>query len=106
MNLFRGEVEVSIGGKPRLVKFGTNQLAIFTQRHNIALADVSFGMEQLRDLIWSGLVAGAKKNKEEVDFDEWTVGEWMDEMEEAEFNKILDAFNNSMPTPGDSKPGK
>lgn len=107
MNIFRGEVEVSIGGKPRLVKFGTNQLALFTQKHNLALADVSFGMEQIRDLIWSGLVAGAKKQGQEVDFDEWTVGEWIDEMNESEFNKIIEAFNNSMPeNKGDSKPGK
>jgi subtilisin-like proprotein convertase family protein len=63
-------------------------------------------MEHIRDLIWSGLVAGDKMRKEEIDFDEWTVGEWIDEMEEAEFNKIIDAFNNSMPEKGEEKPGK
>lgn len=63
-------------------------------------------MEHIRDLIWSGLVAGSKMRKETIDFDEWTVGEWIDEMEEAEFNKIIDAFNNSMPEAGESKPGK
>ena len=106
MNIFRGEVEVSIGGRSRLVKFGTNQLALFTQKHNLQLSEVSFGMEHIRDLIWSGLVAGAKMRKEDIDFDEWQVGEWIDEMEEAEFNKIIDAFNNSMPEKGESKPGK
>lgn len=106
MNLFRGEVEVSIGGRLRLVKFGTNQLALFTQKHSLQLSEVSFGMEQIRDLIWSGLVAGAKKRNEPVDFDEWTVGEWIDELNQSEFNKIISAFNNSMPESGDSQPGK
>lgn len=107
MNVFRGEVEVSIGGKPRLVKFGINQLAIFTQKHNIQLSDVSFGMEQIRDLIWSALVAGAKKQGQEVDFDEWTVGEWIDDMDETEFNKIIDTLNKSMPeSKGSGEPGK
>lgn len=106
MNIFRGEVEVSIGGRLRLIKFGTNQLALFTQKHNLQLSEVSFGMEQIRDLIWSGLVAGAKKRNEPVDFDEWTVGEWIDDLQQSEFNRIIEAFNNSMPESGDSQPGK
>jgi len=97
MNILRGEIEVSIGGKPRLAKFGTNQLAIFTQMHKVDLSEADFGMHHLRDLIYSALVAGAKKQKQDVDFDEWEVGEWIDEMEEAELQKVIEAFTNSMP---------
>jgi hypothetical protein len=97
MNILRGEIEVSIGGKPRLVKFGTNQLAIFTQMHKVDLSEADFGMHHLRDLIYSALVAGAKKNKETVDFDEWEVGEWIDELPDEELQKIVDSFTNSLP---------
>jgi len=97
MNILRGEVEVSIGGKPRLIKFGTNQLAIFTQMHNVDLSEADFGMHHLRDLIYSGLVAGAKKNKEKVDFDEWEVGEWIDELPDEDLQKIVDSFTKSLP---------
>jgi len=97
MNILRGEIEVSIGGKPRLVKFGTNQLAIFTQMHKVDLSEADFGMHHLRDLIYSALVAGAKKQKQEVDFDEWEVGEWIDELPDEELQKIVDSFTNSLP---------
>lgn len=97
MNILRGEVEVSIGGKPRLLKFGTNQLAIFTQMHKVDLSEADFGMHHLRDLIYSALVAGAKKNKEEVTFDEWEVGEWIDELPDEDLQKIVDSFTNSLP---------
>jgi len=97
MNILRGEIEVSIGGKPRLVKFGTNQLAIFTQMHKVDLSEADFGMHHLRDLIYSALVAGAKKKKETVDFDEWEVGEWIDELPDEELQKIVDSFTNSQP---------
>jgi len=107
MNILRGEVEVSIGGKPRLLKFGTNQLAIFTQMHKVDLSEADFGMHHLRDLIYSALVAGAKKNKEAIEFDEWEVGEWIDEMEEGNLEKIIEGFTNSMPKgEGDSSKKK
>lgn len=97
MNILRGEVEVSIGGKPRLLKFGTNQLAIFTQMHKVDLSEADFGMHHLRDLIYSALVAGAKKQKQDVDFDEWTVGEWIDDLPDEDLQKIVDSFTNSLP---------
>jgi len=97
MNILRGEVEVSIGGKPRLLKFGTNQLAIFTQMHKVDLSEADFGMHHLRDLIYSALVAGAKKKKEAVEFDEWEVGEWIDDLPDEDLQKIVDSFTNSLP---------
>lgn len=97
MNILRGEVEVSIGGKPRLLKFGTNQLAIFTQMHKVDLSEADFGMHHLRDLIYSALVAGAKKQKQDVDFDEWEVGEWIDDLPDEDLQKIVDSFTNSLP---------
>jgi hypothetical protein len=107
MNIFRGEIEVAIGGRNRLIKFGTNQLAIYTAKHKIDPSDVAFGMDQFRDLIWSGLVAGAKKKKQEVDFDEWDVGDWIDELSEEKLTEILEVFNNSMPSDeGDDSPKK
>lgn len=105
MNILRGEVEVEIGGKTRLVKFGTNQLAIYTQKHKLQLSQVDFGMSEVRDLVWSALVAGAKKQRQEVDFDEWAVGDWIDEMPQEEFDKIMECFGQSMPS-GDSGQAK
>lgn len=99
MNILRGEIEATLGGKPRLIKFGLNQMAIYTDKHNVALSDIQgFSVSQVRDLVWSGLVAGARKKGEQIDFDEWQVGDWIEEMPQEEFDKIMEAFQNSMPT--------
>lgn len=106
MNTFRGEVEVNIGGRVRLIKFGTNSLALFSQKTGKDLSEIDAGLMSIRDLIWSGLVAGAKKRKEEADFDEWEVGDWLDDMDQSEFDKISEAITNSMPKENESKSKK
>lgn len=105
MNILRGEIEVELGGRKRLVKFGLNQMAIYTQKHRIDLSEMTtIGVAEIRDLIWSGLVAGAKKNGEEIDFDEWQVGDWLEEMEQTEYDAVMQTFQKAMPSgDGDAK---
>lgn len=87
-----------MGGKVRLVKFGLNSLALYTQKQGIDLDRVQgFGLSEIRDMIWAGLVAGAKKKDEPVDFDEWQVGDWIEEMDQEEYEKIIQAMNGSVP---------
>lgn len=97
MNLFRGEVEVELGGEKRLIKFGLNQLALFTEKTGKSLDEVSFGVADLRLLIWSALYAGAKKQGKPFDIDEWTVGDWLDEIQQEDFDLIMKTITESMP---------
>tara|TARA_B100001057_G_C22216973_1_gene706773 strand:- start:188 stop:514 length:327 start_codon:yes stop_codon:yes gene_type:complete len=106
MNLFRAEVEIAIGGKKRLFKFGINQLALYTEKHKISLSEAEMSVAQIRDLFWSALVCGAKKKKQEVDFDEWDVGEWIDDMDQADFETVIEAMNQSFPEGQDKKGSK
>lgn len=107
MNTFRGEVEINIGGKLRLVKFGTNASAVFSEKVGKDLSELSATAMTVRDLIWAGLVAGARKRKETVDFDEWDVGDWIDEMDEAQFAKVTQTLTNAQPVgDGDPSPKK
>jgi len=42
-----------------------------------------------------------------VDFDEWEVGEWIDELPDEDLQKIIDSFTNSLPKgEGDSSKKK
>ena len=97
MNLFRGEVEVELGGEKRLVKFGLNQLALFTEKTGKSLDEVSFGIGDLRLLIWSALYAGAKKQDKPFDIDEWTVGDWLDDISQEDFDLIMRTITESLP---------
>lgn len=90
------EQHFKIGGKKRLVKFGTNATAVFCDEHDMSLNEyqsITFKdikPSEARDLIWSGLVAGAHKEKKEVDFDKWDVGEWMDDMDQETMDELVD----------------
>jgi len=108
MNIFRGEVEVHIGGEKRLVKFGINAMAYLSEETGKDLSELNLGIGSIRDLIWSALKAGAKKKRkdftwlnpdtkkvEDVTVD--VVGDWIEEMPQNEFDKITEAINNSMP---------
>jgi len=94
--MIKQEKEFKIGGKKRLVKFGTNASAIYCDEHNISLSkyNESFALDmvtigQLRDVIWSGLVAGCYKQKKEVDFTKYDVGDWIDDLQQEEIDNIL-----------------
>lgn len=104
------ELNLKIGGKDRLLKFGTNQTAIFCDKHNLSLTGYSDSLNvdnasasHLRDLIWSSLVAGAKYNKEEIDFDEYDVGDWIDDLSQSNLQKIFDTMGGK--EEGKKKPG-
>lgn len=95
--------EIKIGGKKRPVSFGINQTAVFCEKHKISLEQIGerFGGQMtlldFRDLLWSGLVAGAYENKQTPDFDEWDVGTWVETLKPEEITDIINKFSNSMP---------
>lgn len=97
-----------IGGKMRPLKFGTNQTAILCKLRGVTLKELNdlFSVErfqkleidntEIRDLIYSGLVAGAKTAKEEVDFDNEIVGDWIDEMKQKTLKDIMSFYTESL----------
>ena len=102
MNAIKGESQIEIGGKVRSLKFGTNATALFCELHKIGLSGFAstFSAENLspahyRDLIYCALVSGARKNKEAVDFNAEDVGDWIDDLSEAQLSMIFDVFGAS-----------
>lgn len=98
---------INIGGKKRPFKYGTNASALLCEKRGIQLKDLAimFNQEKLnnyeidgteiRDLIWAGLHAGAKSKNIDVDFTEWTVGDWLDDIDVNEFVKVFEAMADS-----------
>ena len=102
MNIFRGETEVLMGGQKRYIKFGINALAFLSEQTGKDLSELGGGLGSIRDLIWSGLKSGAVKRKQDFDFTPYDVGEWIEEMDQSEFDKITEAINYSMPKADDT----
>lgn len=100
MQAYAGITYIELGGQDRPLKFGTNQTAKFCDMRKIDLKEygrlLGEGMEDMaviRDLLYTGLWAGAKSEKTPVDFDEFTVGDWMDEDLEGIMVKLTEAMN-------------
>ena len=100
-----GTTEISIGGKIRPIKFGTNQSAKYCEIRSLSLAQMQKELSNIensdggniRDLIYSALWAGCKTDKIEIDFDRYDLGDWIDEMEQDELNKCFQVLLGSNP---------
>lgn len=106
MNGFRGETEINIGGEKRLVKFNLNATATFCEVTGKPLHEITFHVGDVRDLLWAGLKEGARIQGKPFDVDNYTVGDWIDDMEQAEFEKVNNALLNSNPAPSDDPKAK
>ena len=109
MNTLRGITEIKIGGKLRPIKFGTNSTALLCEIRGITLNDMGlmFSEEriknneitggEIRDMIYAGLVSAARSKKIEIDFDQYQVGDWIDEIDPNELVKAFEVMGESQP---------
>jgi hypothetical protein len=100
MNPLRGETQVEMGGKARVLKFGTNATALFCSMHKVGLGGFAtlFTADNLtpahyRDLIFCALVSGQRGK--EIDFTTEDVGDWIDEMPQEDLERIFAVVGES-----------
>ena len=93
---------IKIGGKERPVRFGFNALIEFERQAGKPMLGIDFqnmGLEDMRAMVYAGLLHGAKYEKQEVDFSVEDVGEWIgDDMNV--LTKFIESLTESMPKPG------
>ena len=108
---------INIGDSDRPIKFGTNQTAEYCKVRDLTLAQYQeelssidkMGVAVVRDLLYSALFAGCKAKKIDVDFDQYDVGEWLDDMDQAELDKAFQTLadsNKSGDEAGEAESGK
>ena len=61
---------------------------------------------EIRDLIYSCLADGARKAKQPIDFDQYDVGDWMEDLSSEEMTKMMEEFTGSMAPVFENKGGK
>lgn len=103
-----GLQRIEIGGKSRPIKFGTNQTSILCELRKYTLKELNevygpnnwnvdkISAKDIRDLLYSGLYAGSLSSKEHIDFNEFDVGDWMDEAEQTEIQKAMKLYVESL----------
>jgi len=103
MNKKSGYIEKKIGENIIPFKFGMNAFAKFCELQNINLAQMGIVLQPnlpallsaMRDLLYSAAYAAIKSEGKEVTFTPETVGDWIDEMPQSDFNEILETMQSA-----------
>ena len=116
-NKNKGYIDINVGGKKRTLHFSMNFWSEFTEQLGISLQDIGnvfqngISLKVLRALIYSAILANDQENGNEIDYNIYSVGAWLDELEAESINEIVETMlqskilGNSL-NQGVKKPGK
>jgi hypothetical protein len=121
-NKHKGYIDIQVGGKKRTLHFSMNFWSEFTEQLNISLQDIGnvfengISLKGLRALIYSAILANDQEQGNEIDYNIYTVGSWLDDLEADTINDIVNTMTQSKilgnslsaetKTSGKSKPSK
>ena len=121
-NKNKGYIDINVGGKKRTLHFSMNFWSEFTEQLGISLQDIGdvfqngISLKGLRALIYSAILANDQENGNEIDYNIYSVGAWLDELEAESINKIVEtmlqskilgnSLNSQIEKPGKLKPSK
>lgn len=100
-NKRRGYYTIKLGGKNRTMHFSMNFWVNFTDQLNVPLDKIGdlFGstlsMKTIRSLVYSAVLAHDQEEGNEIDYNEFTVGGWMDELDSDKLTEIVQAMTES-----------
>lgn len=100
-NRKRGYYSIKLGGKSRTLHFSMNFWANFTEVLDIPLDKIGLIFEngisisQIRALVYSALLANDQENNNEIDYNQFTVGAWLEDVNASELENIVSAMLES-----------
>lgn len=100
-NKRRGYYSIKLGGKNRVMHFSMNFWANFTDLLGISLEEIATVFEKgvsikmIRSLIYSALLANDQENNNEIDYNEFTVGMWLEDFDASELDNVVKAMMES-----------
>ena len=100
-NKKRGYIDIKVGNKNRTLHFSMNFWSEFTEQLGISLADIGgafqdgISIKGLRALVYSAILANDQENGNEIDYNLFTVGDWLDELDAEKINEIVEVMLQS-----------
>jgi hypothetical protein len=100
-NKKRGFIDITVQGKTRTLHFSMNFWAEFTEQLGISLQDIGsvfqngISLTGLRALIYSAALANDLENNNDVDYNIYSVGTWLDDIDAETINKIVETMIES-----------
>ena len=100
-NKKRGYIDIKVGNKNRTLHFSMNFWSEFTEQLGISLQDIGgafqdgISIKGLRALVYSAILANDQENGNEIDYNLFTVGAWLDELDAEKINEIVEVMIQS-----------
>ncbi|MBN88367.1 hypothetical protein CMO95_02075 [Candidatus Woesearchaeota archaeon] len=100
-NRKRGYYSTKLGGKVRTMHFSMNFWTNFTDLLEIPIERIGdifqkgINLSTIRALIYSALLANDQENNNEIDYNVYTVGSWLDNMPAEKIEDIVSAMMES-----------
>jgi hypothetical protein len=100
-NKKRGYYTLKIGGKMRTMHFSMNFWSNFTDELNISLDKIGdaftdgISISTIRALIYSALLANDQEQGNEINYNIYTVGAWLEDFDSEKLNDIVNAMMES-----------
>jgi hypothetical protein len=101
VNQKRGYCQLNIGGKNRTLHFSMNFWAAFEQASGFSISEIDkvFGgglsLSSMRALVYSGLLAYDQENGNQVDYTIYSVGDWMEDVNQDQLTLIVETLMQS-----------
>lgn len=100
-NRKRGYYTLKLGGKNRTLHFSMNFWANFTESLGVSLDEIGdvfskgLSLSAIRKLFYSALLANDQENNNEVDYNEFTVGSWLEDITPEQLNEAVEVLTES-----------
>ena len=100
-NKKRGFIDITVQGKTRTLHFSMNFWAEFTEQLGISLQDIGsvfqngISLTGLRALVYSAALANDLENNNDVDYNIYSAGTWLDDIDAETINKIVETMIES-----------
>lgn len=101
MNKKRGFYTADLGGKKRTLRFNMNFWAEFTDQLGIGLEQLGevfesgISISAIRALVYSALITNDRESGNEIDYNIYSVGSWLDDLDASELESIMGAMMES-----------
>ena len=100
-NKKRGYYTLQLGGKNRTLHFSMNFWANFTEGLNIPLDKIGevfndgLSIADIRLLIYRALLAYDQENGNDIEYNEFSVGAWLEEVTAENINEMIEALTQT-----------
>lgn len=97
----RGYYTLDIGGKKRTLHFSMNFWATFTDVMNISLDELGtlfvkgVSLKAIINIVYVGILTYDQENKKEIDYDSFDVGNWLENVNAEQIEKIVQTMTES-----------